>query len=264
MTPLQDAHCHYQDPHLAPHEAAWAPQLTAAGLNAAVVNGTRESDWPQVAALAERLPWCRPAYGLHPWYLPERSAHWSAHLAEHLRAAPQASVGECGLDRWMDHPDSALQAGILREHLALARAYDRPVTIHCLRAWGALLELLQQTPLPPRGFLLHAYGGSAEMVPRFAKLGAFFSFSPYFLHPRKTAIRKVFAASVPADRLLLETDAPAMLPPLEQQQAHLPDDPTASHPLNLLSAAHGLAKLRGWSLTEVAATTSANFAGLFI
>ena len=70
-----------------------------------------------------------------------------------------------------------------------------------------MLEILESKPLPNRGFLLHSYSGSAELIPRLAALGAYFSFSGYFLHERKQSIRNTFT-KIPPERLLIETDAP--------------------------------------------------------
>src|SRR5690606_19872266 len=180
-----DAHNHLQDEALAPHLDAIAADLAALPLAGAVVNGTCEDDWSRVAALAARHPWVRPSYGLHPWDAGNRTEHWFERLREHLAADPRAAVGEIGLDRWMlqareDDPRLAglrraplpEQGEVMLKQLALAAGDNRPVTLHCLHAWGALCEILERVNLPERGFLLHAYAGPAELVPRFARLGA--------------------------------------------------------------------------------------------
>ena len=131
-----------------------------------------------------------------------------------MESHPNAGVGEIGLDRWIEGHDPKVQSEVFLPQLALAAELNRPATIHCLRAWGALDELLRTHPLPKRGFLLHAYGGPQEMVAGFAKLGGYFSFNAYFLHERKARQREVFR-HIPADRLLVETDAPDMRPPDE-------------------------------------------------
>ena len=142
---------------------------------------------------------------------------------------------------------------------------DRPATIHCLRAWGALDEILRRVPLPRRGFLLHAYGGPAEMVAGFAELGAYFSFNGSFLAEKKTRQRAAFR-SVPADRLLVETDAPTKPPPPELNRFPLPAGPEGplNHPANIVVAYEQLAKLRGLSLAELAAQVEQNFCRLFL
>ena len=92
---------------------------------------------------------------------------------------------------------------------------------------------------PARGFLLHSYGGSAELVPQLVDLGAYFSFSGYFLHEKKYKTRKAFS-HIPSDRLLIETDAPDMLPP-EDIISH-PLSGNLNHPANLTAIHHAAAQ----------------------
>ncbi len=126
-----------------------------------------------------------------------------------------SAVGEIGLDRWKPDLPYAGQEEIFLAQLQLAAERNLPVSIHCLQAWGRLHELLRDHPRPARGFVLHSFGGPAEMIPAFAKLGAYFSFPGYFLHERKLRQRETFK-HVPPDRLLIETDAPDQLLPAEK------------------------------------------------
>lgn len=264
MTPLFDAHCHYHDGRLRAHRAGFLPMLATLGLRGAVVNGTREADWPAVTEFCAENPGMIPSFGLHPWFVGERSPAWRAALTAALTAQPRAALGEVGLDRWIAGHDLADQRSVLAEELAIAREWNRPVTIHCLQAWGALQEILRTGPVPPRGFLLHAYGGPLELVSEFAKAGAFFSFSPYFLHERKGEQRRVFA-EIPLDRLLVETDAPDLWPPPERNLHPLEDATgvTINHPANLEVAYAGLAEVRGLPVLELAARVAENFQRLF-
>jgi TatD DNase family protein len=185
--------------------------MIAHGVSRCVVNGTSPEDWPQVAQLAALYPeLVIPSFGLHPWKTP--SPNWQQQLTSYLDTVPHACIGECGLDRWIKGYDIELQREVFTAQLDLASQRNLPLSIHCLKAWGLLIEILESRPLPQRGFLLHSYSGSAELIPRLAELGAYFSFSGYFLHQRKQNVRDAFK-SVPPDRLLIETDAPDMLPP---------------------------------------------------
>jgi TatD DNase family protein len=263
---LDDAHCHYQEPELRP---AW-PQilavLEAMPIRTAVVNGTCEADWPRVAELAAQYPFVRPSFGLHPWYVANRSPVWLEILAEHLANHPKSGVGEFGLDRCVKNHDVSEQLKVFRPQLQLAAKLNRVASIHCIQAWGLLLEELLAAVLPARGFLIHAYGGPAEMVPAFVKLGAYFSFSPYFLHDRKSAQRQAFA-NMPLERLLIETDAPALFPPPECN-AHPLTDPetgaTINHPGNLTVSLAGLAEARGLPTHELAVILRRNFDHLWL
>ena len=239
-------------------------QLEALGLQHAVVNGTREEDWDAVAVLCQRVSFATPSFGLHPWYVVDRTPRWLEVLRAKLLAHPHAGVGEIGLDRWIDGHDLAVQSEVFVAQLALATELNRPVTIHCLRAWGALEELLRKHPVPAKGFLLHAYGGPAEMVPGFAAHVGYFSFNPYFLHDRKAKQREVFR-HVPADRLLAETDAPEMAPPDDRNSHPLRDTECKmiNDPANIIVAYQGLAEIRQEPLESLAEQVAENFTRLF-
>jgi TatD DNase family protein len=279
MPSLYDAHNHLQDAWLTPYRAQVFADLARLPLRAAVVNGTCESDWPDVTALAGEHAFIVPGYGLHPWNVGNATPAWRDALGRTLDADPRAAVGEIGLDRWIlerAKPDDPRLAGLRRAsldeqlgvftwQLTLAAERDLPVTIHCIDAWGALLATLRATPRPARGFLLHAYGGSAELAREFAKLGAYFSFNGYFLGERQAAKRDVFK-HLPADRLLAETDAPAMPLPAKRRTHSLPglaDGNPINHPANIDAVYAGLAEVRGISVEALSPQLEQNFRRLF-
>jgi TatD DNase family protein len=259
-----DAHNHLHDARLAPYHEEILPLLAQLGVKRAVVNGTREDDWPAVAALAAEQPWVLPSFGLHPWYAAKRSAGWLETLKRQLDAHPRSGVGEIGLDRWIEGHDLADQTEVFSAQLTIAAERNLPLTIHCIQAWGALRDILRTHPLPSRGFLLHAYGGSLEMMREFTNCDGYFSFSPYFLHDRKSAQREVFAA-IPEPCLLVETDAPDLRPP-DERNTHPLHDTTGepiNHPANIEVAYAGLAEIRGMEVAKLADIVANNFARLF-
>lgn len=276
---LCDAHTHLHDEWLRPHRRQIASDLEREGIAAVVVNGTCEADWPEVLGLAREHPFVRPSLGLHPWDVGNAGPGWRETLRHTLTANPRVAVGEVGLDRWMldrARPDDPRLSGLrraplpeqiaaLRWQLELAAALDRPATLHCLDATGALLEVLRSCPRLGRGFLLHAYSGPAELVPVFAALGAYFSFNGAFLEPRQAARREVFRL-IPEDRLLAETDAPAMPLPEDRRRYVLPDAAegfTVNHPANIACVYAGLAEIRRRPSDELAASLARNFTRLF-
>ena len=261
---LYDAHNHLQDAALGSHLPAMTSALRQIGLARAAVNGTREADWERVAFFASSYPWVLPCYGLHPWFVKERSPQWREALTARLDGG-RAGVGEIGLDRWIPGFDLPDQIGVFTWQLDLAAERNLPVSLHCLQAWGALWEIVRTRPLPACGFLLHAYGGPAEMVEGFLRHGAYFSFSGHFLHDRKADRREIFRA-LPAERLLVETDAPDMPPPPGRRPFTLPDGPegrSLNHPANLLAVYEGLAEVRGCPVEALAAQVAENFERLF-
>ncbi|MEK7954025.1 TatD family hydrolase [Luteolibacter soli] len=253
---LYDSHNHLQrfaDP------AKIIAEMRAAGVAGCVVNGTGEDDWETVARLTETFPdFVQPAFGLHPWKAHLRSGNWLALLENFLDRFPNASIGECGLDGWVSSPSLEVQREVFLPQLARARERSLPVTIHALKAWEPLFAAFDQEK-PPENFLLHSFGGSPELVKRLADLGAWFSFSGYFLQPRKAKVVEAFKA-VPQDRLLVETDAPDMMPP-EEFITH----PTAegNHPANLTRIARALAERLETGEENLVALTAENHRRFF-
>lgn len=256
MMKMIDAHNHLQDARLGPWREELLCELPELGVECAVVNGTQEGDWGAVAELAAKVPWVAPSFGLHPWYVKGRSQEWWEKLVAQLDAHPGAGIGEIGLDCWIEGYDLAAQTECFLPQLALGAERDLPVTIHCVRAWGPLYEALAGAKRPARGFLLHAYGGSSEMAARFVELGAYFSFSTYFLHERKARQRQVFAG-LPRERLLVETDAPDMAPPAGCRE--FPGEPRVNHPGNIEAAYAELARVRGMKVEELGEVVRENF-----
>jgi len=264
---LFDVHNHLQDFAARPDFEKIIAEARGAGVARMVVNGSTEADWPVVAALARRFPeLVVPAFGLHPWHVSKRTPAWRTTWENLLREFPGAAVGEVGLDRWIPDYDWDDQVAVFLEQWRVAVATDRPVEVHCLKAFGHLEVLLRDEPKPARGWILHSYGGPAEMVPGFVKLGASFSFSGYFLHPRKIEDRSAVFRAVPLERLLIETDAPDMAPPEGRRRFPCPAGESGkpeNHPGNLASVAAGLAEILGMTPEALGELTTANARRMF-
>jgi len=255
-----DAHSHLQDPRFGGDLPQVIAEMKTAGVRHAIVNGTSEADWTQVLALHYADPdFISPALGLHPWRIQSRSVHWLDQLRGLLEKTPASSIGECGLDLWVQEADLADQLSVLKDHFALSRELEKPLTLHCLKAWQPLLQALQHSPpLPP--FLLHSFGGPAAMIPALVKLGAHFSLSGYFLHPRKARALSAFL-HMPLDRIHVESDAPDMAPPLEDQGAYHREG--YHHPADIASCITALAQMRQMPIEECVHAVSHNTARLF-
>ena len=258
-----DAHNHLQDDRFTGRQRDLLAACEKSGVARMVVNGACESDWPQVLSLARENKMVLPSFGQHPWYVHERTQDWLKKLEEFLTAVPSA-VGEIGLDRWKPDLPYAGQEDAFLAQLGIAAERNLPASIHCLQAWGRLLELLQKNPRPARGFVLHSFGGPVEMVPALAKLGAYFSFPGYFLNERKRRQRETFKR-VPPDRLLMETDAPDQLLPGEKVLHPLTDanGRPLNHPANLPAVYSGLAEFLGEKVEPLAARVEENFRRVF-
>ncbi|HBE87801.1 MAG TPA: TatD family deoxyribonuclease, partial [Elusimicrobia bacterium] len=195
MPALFDAHNHFQEfPD---------PAGAAAGLRPALCCSTGPADWESVRGLSEAAPGVVPFFGLHPWLIAEAGADWLAPLGQLLKDT-RSGVGECGLDA-LKGPSLEEQSGVFKRQLELAVLLDRPVSVHCVRAWGPLLEALRSSR--PLRFLVHSYSGSADMTRELAALGGYFSFGPAILDERRGKARAALA-EVPRERLLFESEAP--------------------------------------------------------
>ena len=261
---LYDAHNHLQDERLAPYRSEIVATVERSDIARMVVNGACESDWPEVLALARAHSWVLPSFGYHPWYVAERTPEWQTRLVELLDAVPSA-IGEIGLDRWKPGLVYAGQEDVFIWQFQLAAERNLPASIHCLQAWGRLFDLLRAGPRPARGFLLHSYGGPAEMVAPLAKLGAYFSLPGYFAHERKARQRETFKL-VPRERLLIETDAPDQSLPERRVRFPLPLDMSGrpvNHPANLGAVYEFATEVRGEKIEHLAAQVEENFQRLF-
>ncbi|OFW83429.1 MAG: hypothetical protein A2018_02985 [Alphaproteobacteria bacterium GWF2_58_20] len=229
-----DSHLHLADDAFAHDLEAVLERAHTAGVTHFFTNSTCEADWACTADIASSHSGIIPGFGIHPWFVGGLAPGWEERLEARLLSCP-SFLGECGLDRVHAPRDEALQEKVLRTQVMLAKNLGRPLAIHGARAWGWLLETLENlSPLPP--FLLHSYGGSVEMVPAFAKLGAHFSFSAAILSPKNTKMR-ISLLAIPQDRLHMETDAPDMSPP-----EHSGRNEPANLPLVLAQAAQLLGR----------------------
>jgi TatD DNase family protein len=264
-----DAHNHLQDERFGGRQAELLAACVREGVAGMVVNGSCETDWPEVLALAQGNAGTTalriiPSFGYHPWYIRERTDDWLKHLSRMIDTVPSA-VGEIGLDRWKPDLPYDGQEEVFIAQLRLAAERNLPASIHCLQAWGRMLEILKAEPRPARGFLLHSYGGPKEMVKPFADLGAYFSLPGYYAHERKQRQRETFK-HIPPERLLIETDAPDQSLPEERNRFPLTDSTSGkafNHPANLRAVYEFAAELFDEQIDTLAARVEDNFLEMF-
>ena len=224
-------------------------RASVAGVERMAVKGCCESDWPRVVDVINRYPSSCSAFGLHPWFIGGRSDQCFQTLEELLTTYPQASVGEIGIDHALKERDDADQEYGFLKQLEIARKFKVPVSIHCRRAWGRLIELLDQFGKLQRGMLIHCFGGSSEIATELVKRGAYISFSGSITRPNTKKAGPAIRA-VPADRLLIETDAPDILPTTAVG--------VLNEPANLRFVLAKAAELRGIPESDLAELTFRN------
>jgi len=252
---LVDTHCHLDDPAL----RARLPQLlhdaAAAGIGASVVPGVHPAAWHGILSLSREnhppLPRIFPAFGLHPMHADLLDQPL---LRELERLAPCATaIGEIGLDYALPAPERTVQRRAFVAQLDVARRHDLPVLIHCRRAFGDLLEILRGEGGTVRG-VMHAFSGSVESAETCVRLGLAISVCGTITYANAVKPLAV-AAAIPLEHLLLETDAPDMPPEPHRGAVNLPE--------YLALTARKLAEVKGVTVDEVAAATTANATRLF-
>ncbi len=199
-----DALAHLHDPRLA---GDWDAVLQ--GADAQGVTDIVCANAPHLLQQGPHAVRLWRAAGVHPQ---EVTVAWPTALkavAAALEAPDMVAVGEMGLDDRDGMPQAQLQEAACVAQMRLARARRLPLIVHCVGRWGRLLALLTQHGKHAPGMVLHAFSGPAEMVEPLAALGAYFSFGGLVTRSRAKKCHKA-AAVVPADRLLVESDAPDM------------------------------------------------------
>ena len=250
--PLFDSHTHLQDQRLAGDLSDVLKRAEREGVRYVVCNGTRESDWPRVEELAEENESVLPCFGIHPWKCEGLSKNWLDILAE-LVQTHKAGIGEIGLDKCVSPLDEELQKNIFKEQLRLAVSLDRPVSIHCIKAWEWLFDVLEKENTIPDKMMMHAYGGSIEIAKRLSDMGCYFSFGGGVLFEKHVKARKVLK-EILSERLLIETDSPDMLPPrcyFKYDSCSKECGEGRNEPGNLVEILNGIAEIRGYKTEEL-------------
>lgn len=238
---LIDGHCHLDLPAFDATRSAVIERAAAAGVTGFILAGVDPQSWARQRVLAQTHPRMWWTAGVHPWAAPTVEP---AALADLLGAAFEAhpapvAVGEIGLDgvgsrgATLDH-----QAAVFRAQLAWARAANQPVVLHLVRAHGRALDVLRRDGLPSAGGVLHRFVGPAGRADAYLQLGVCLGF----------ADAGPAAATVPLDRLILESDA---------------DRPDGRSPARLVEIAKEIARLRGCDVTEVLAASQKNVRRLY-
>ncbi len=246
---LFDSHNHIQDERLFPQIDAVMARARAAGVVKMGVKGCCEADWKRVIEIAERYEDCLLAFGLHPWFIADRSNAWLNTLEQLLMKYPEASVGEIGIDHKVETYDAADQEAVFLAQMKLAQKLGRPVSIHCRSAWGRLIELLDEVGELRRGMLIHCFGGSAEVAAELVKRGGYISFSGSITRPNNRKAGPAIRA-IPEDRILIETDAPDIMPSTATGEIN--------EPANLRLVLSKAAELRGIGEDELASMSFSN------
>lgn len=252
---LIDSHCHLDFEQLAVDRDGVLARAVDAGVTGMVTICTRVEQFGKVAAIAEAHGnvWC--SVGTHP-HNADQELHVSVEDLVRLSEHPKCvAIGEAGLDYFYDNAPRDAQATGLRRHIAASRSTGLPLVIHSRAADSDMAQIIEnESENGAFPFVLHCFTGGADLARRALALGGHVSFSGIITFKNAEEIRTV-AAFVPADRILVETDAPYLAP--------VPHRGAANEPSFVRFTAQELAKIRNVSLEEIAETTTRNFSRLF-
>ncbi|HOA50132.1 MAG TPA: TatD family hydrolase [Novosphingobium sp.] len=252
---LIDSHCHLEYKGLVEDQQGVLARAREAGVGGFLSISTRQREWQQVVATAERESDVWASVGIHPH---EADAHADMGEAALLEAAAHPKViaiGETGLDYYYDHSDRVMQQALLRRHIAVSRETGLPLIIHTRDAEAdtaaILTEEMEQGAFPA---LIHCFTASAGFGRKMLDLGLTISLSGIVTFKNAKDLQAI-AAELPEDRLLVETDAPFLAP--------VPHRGRVCEPAFTADTARFVAQLRGTTPEHLAEVTTGNFFALF-
>jgi len=251
---LTDSHAHLDDARFASDRDAMIQRAWDSGVRRILTigNGTGPDDMGCGIPFAEAHPWIFTTVGVHPHdasKVEDRHIEMMEQLAQHPRVL---AIGETGLDYHYDNSPRDVQRQVFQRQLELAARVGLPVIIHTREA-DEDTERLLRAAAGVRG-VLHCFTSSRALATAALNLGFLISFSGIVTFPNARELAEI-AISVPADRLLVETDCPYLSP--------VPHRGKRNEPAFVLETARFLAGVRGISIEELASQTSENFTRLF-
>jgi TatD DNase family protein len=252
---LVDSHCHLDFPDFADELDAVVARARAAGIERLVTISTRVQRHAALLAIAEHFPEVYCSVGTHPHYAHEEADISLAELIACSRAEKVVAIGEAGLDYHYDNSPRETQQRGFRTHIAAARETGLPLVIHSRDADDDTARILEDE-MGKGAFaaVLHCFTGGRELARRAMALGHFISFTGILTFKNSEKLRSI-AAELPADRLLVETDAPYLAPGKYRGKRN--------EPAFVVEIAKVLADVRGVSFDTLAKETTANFYRLF-
>jgi TatD DNase family protein len=252
---LIDSHCHLDFDELSGDLDGVLARAAAAGVDGMVTISTCVDKFASIAAIADAHEnvWC--SVGTHP-HNADQELHISTEDLVRLSAHPKCvAIGEAGLDYFYDNAPRDAQAIGFRRHAAAARITGLPLVIHTRAADEDTIRIIEEeTEQGSFPFVLHCFTAGAEVAKRGLELGGYVSFSGIITFKNAEEIRQI-AKSIPADRYLVETDAPYLAP--------IPHRGESNEPSFVRHTAERLAEVRGIGLERLAEETTANFGRLF-
>jgi TatD DNase family protein len=252
---LVDSHCHLDFPDFADDLDAIVARAEAAGIGRIVTISTRVRRLEFLLKIAERFPNVYCSVGTHPHQADEEDGIPAEELIALTKHPKVVALGEAGLDYFYEHGSREAQERGFRAHIAAARATGLPLVIHTREAdvdCGRILD--EEMARGPFRAVLHCYTGGRELAMKAIAHGLSISFTGILTFKNSQAIRDI-AAEVPADRIMVETDAPFLAPGKYRGKRN--------EPSFVVETARVLAETRGVAIEEISRQTTENFFRLF-
>jgi TatD DNase family protein len=252
---LIDSHCHLDFPDFAAELDAVLARARAAGIGRMVTISTRVRRHAQVLGVAEKFAEVFCSVGTHPHNAHEELDIGAAELVAIAKHTKVVAIGEAGLDYHYDNSPRTAQEQGLRAHIQAARETGLPLVIHAREADADMARILkEETGKGAFPAVLHCFTGGRELAFAAIELGHYVSFTGILTFKNSQGLRDI-AAALPAERILVETDAPYLAP--------LPHRGKRNEPAYVVETARVLAETRGVSADEIARQTTENFFRLF-
>lgn len=253
MTPLVDSHCHLNfEPLNAGLEDVFRRARDNGVGHMLCVSVTLET-YPEISAIAHTHSNVFASVGVHPNEREGREPDVDE-LVQLARDERVVAIGETGLDYYRSQGDMAWQQERFRRHIRAAKASGRPIIIHTREAAADTLRIMREEGAGDIGGVMHCFTESLDVARQALEQNFYISFSGIVTFRNADALRET-AKQVPAERLLIETDAPYLAP--------VPMRGKTNEPAYVRHVAECLAALRATSLEDIAETTSRNFFELF-
>jgi TatD DNase family protein len=250
-----DSHCHLNYKGLVEDQPAVIARARAAGVSKMLNISTRAAEWDDVIGLAEREPDVVASVGVHPHDADTHGDVETATLVDRVRHPKVVGIGESGLDFYYDRSDRERQKASFRAHIAAARETGLPIIVHTRDAEADTYRILaDEMGKGAFGGVIHCFTASRDFADKALGLGLYISISGIVTFKNAKDLQQS-ARAIPLERLLIETDSPFLAP--------VPHRGKPCEPAFVADTARFLAELRGESVEELAAATTANFHGLF-
>jgi TatD DNase family protein len=254
-TMLIDSHCHLDFPDFSTELDGVIDRARAAGVGRIVTISTRVKRHAQVLAIAEKFPEVFCSVGTHPHYADEEADIDAQNLIGLAKHPKIVAIGEGGLDYFRNNSPREAQAASFRQHIAAARETGLPLVIHSRDCDADMMQILrEESGKGAFPAVLHCFTGVRDLAFAAIDLGHYVSFTGILTFKNSDALREI-AAALPADRIMVETDAPYLAP--------LPYRGKRNEPAYVVETAKVLADTRGVAADEISRQTTENFFRLF-